>query len=45
MTVKAEERREEGGREDSLSREDWRRLLLLGVPTFGMALSITAVST
>jgi MFS family permease len=31
--------------ERSLSREERKRLLLLGLPTFGMALAITAVST
>jgi MFS family permease len=38
-----------GSRQDGesrgLSREERKRLLLLGLPTFGMALSITAVST
>lgn len=28
-----------------MTAADWRRLLLLGLPTFGMALAITAVST
>jgi MFS family permease len=33
------------GRRRALSGSDWHRLALLGLPTFGLALSITAVST